>query len=417
MKKLMATSEASINSARDALGVGPVPLAPYRSVSFFEAERENVFGRAWLLLGRVEELPQPGSFIVRDVDICETSVLVTRDKAGEIRAFHNVCPHRASQLVWEPAGTTSVFVCPYHSWSFETDGRLRAVTDRAMFVGLDEGRCGLTPINLEIWDGWIFINLQPEPEISLKEFLGPFADYFEGIDYINPERPITVETRLACNWKVVMDAFAEAYHIPTLHRATLKPMFSNQENAFGRPLSTHFFGLHAVNSMFGNPEYMPLAKQALEIIAYNPAHVSPEYVQQLQSFRSHPAVNPNKAEAWSMDVNYLFPNTHIDTNPGGFFVHQFWPISLNETRHVARFYLRRPANIRERFAQEHSIAHIVDIVLEDVSNVERTQRGINSRATQGMPISESEVLIRHSLNRIMAWAEGAPLQEAVETRS
>ena len=80
-----------------------------------------------------------------------------------------------------------------------------------------------------------------------------------------PERPITIQTHLKCNWKVVMDAFAEAYHIPTLHRDTLKAMFSNSDNAFGRPLSTDFYGLHAVNSMFGNPEYMPQPSQQVEL--------------------------------------------------------------------------------------------------------------------------------------------------------
>lgn len=388
-----------------ALSEGPVSLEPYRSAEFFELERERVFGRAWLLVGRVEEVAKPGDYLVKQVEIASASILIARGSDGELRAFHNVCPHRANQLVWDNAGSTKVFVCPYHSWSFGNDGALRGVPDREMFPGLNKDECHLTRVALETWDGWIFINLAAQPEMSLDTFLGSFKSYFEGVHYINADRPVTIETRLKCNWKVVMDAFAEAYHIPTLHQATLKTMFANSDNAYGRPLQTSFHGPHAVNSMFGNPDYVPQSKQVLEQLVYDPSHVAPDHAADIAAFMAHRSVNPTKTRSWSMDVNYIFPNTHIDANVNGFFVHQFWPISVNETRHEARFYLRTPRNIRERLAQEHMIAHSVDIILEDVSNVERTQRGINSRATSGMHISQSEVLIRHSLGWIRAWAE------------
>lgn len=397
-----------------ALGVGPVSIEPYRSAAFFEGERDNLFGRAWLLVGRVEEIPKPNDFVVKAVEICDASVLIVHGKDGVIRAFHNVCPHRANQVVWEQAGSVPAFVCRYHSWTFATDGTLRGVPDQEMFLGLDKAKCGLPPVSVAVWEGWLFINLAPEPEVSLEDYLGRFRTFYEGVDYINAENPIVIETRLACNWKVVMDAFAEAYHIPTLHQATLKTMFSNKDNAFGRPLDTGFYGPHATNSMFGNPEYVPQPIQALERMAYNPAHIGDDHKADIGRYLAHPAINPTQANSWSMDVNYLFPNTHINANLNGFFVHQFWPVALNETRHEARFYLRRPRTIRERFAQEHTIAHSVDIVLEDVSNVERTQRGINSCGTSTMQLSESEILIRHSLHHIRQWVEARSVVEAMQ---
>lgn len=399
------------------LGTGPVSLEPYRSPTFFDGERDNLFGRAWLLVGRVEEIPKPNDFAVKNVEIRNASIVLVHGKDDRIRAFHNVCPHRANQIVWEQSGSTPAFVCRYHSWTFATDGSLRGVPDQEMFLGLDKARCGLPPVAVEAWEGWLFINLAPEPEVSLQDYLGGFRAFYEGVDYINADHPIVIETRLACNWKVVMDAFAEAYHIPTLHQATLKTMFSNKDNAFGRPLYTGFYGPHATNSMFGNPEYVPLAIQALERIAYNPEHVADEHKAAIGRYLSHSAINPTDANSWSMDVNYLFPNTHINANVNGFFVHQFWPVGLHETRHEARFYLRRPRTIRERFAQEHTIAHSVDIVLEDVSNVERTQRGINSRATSTMQLSESEILIRHSLHHIRKWVEARSVAAAMYSDS
>jgi 7-keto-8-aminopelargonate synthetase-like enzyme len=114
-----------------------------------------------------------------------------------------------------------------------------------------------------------------------------------------------------------------------------------------------------------------------------------------------------------MDVNYVFPNTHLDANPLGFFTHQFWPISVNETRHEARFYVGKPLSVRERFAIEHRMAHAVDIVLEDLSNVERTQRGVNSRGTDYMQLSESEALIQHAAEHIRRWTQAGTIAEAM----
>lgn len=400
-------------SEKAGLGHGPVSLEPYRSEEFYKGERERMFGRAWLLAGRSEEIPKPGDYFLKEVDVCQASVLIVHGKDGKIRAFHNVCPHRGNQLVSVRAGSSGAFSCRYHSWTFASDGALRGVPDEEMFIGLDKKACGLTPVALEEWDGWLFINLAREPEVSLEFFLGDFKAFYEGVRYVNPERPVIIETHLNCNWKVVMDAFAEAYHIPTLHRATLKTIFSNSDNMFGRPLDTNFFGPHAANSMFGNPEYMPQSNQLVEILAYNPAHVAEDHRRDIGEYLSHQGINPTRTKKWSMDVNYIFPNTHLNANYNGFFVHQFWPVGIDRTRHEARFYLRQPRNIRERFAQEHTISHAVDIVLEDVSNVERTQRGINSRGTASMHLSESEILIRHSLHHIRRWVESESVAVAL----
>src|SRR3546814_8149657 len=104
-----------------------VPLEPYRSPEFFAAERERLFGRAWLLMGRIEELPTPRSHVVKRVDICNASILITRDGGDIVRAFHNICPHRANLLVRTESGSGGTLVCNYHNWSFSLDGSLKGV--------------------------------------------------------------------------------------------------------------------------------------------------------------------------------------------------------------------------------------------------------------------------------------------------
>lgn len=382
---------------------GPVSLEPYRSEGVFELEQQRVFRRAWLMIGRVEEIAGRGDFVVKTLEVLNASVILVRGKDEVVRAFHNVCPHRGNQVVWDERGSTPVFVCKYHNWSFSTDGSARGIPDQESFVALDKSRCGLPPIHLDIWEGWIFLNFAETPAMTLQTFLGPIAEMFAGLDYTHAAEPVVIRTELECNWKIVLDAFAEAYHIPAIHSLSLKPKFANSENPFGRPLHLRIHGLHGVNSMFGNGAYQPEEDQRVERMAFDPRHRSDRINAAAQRFNAHPAVNPTKTANWSMDVNYLFPNTHLDTNPAGFFTHQFWPIGLNRTRHETRFYVGRPTNMRERLAVEHRMALAVDVILEDLSNVERTQKGINSRGTATMNLSDSEGLIRHSNRQLARW--------------
>ena len=400
-------------SAAAGLGVEPVSLEPYRSTEFFELERQRVFLRAWLLVGRGDVVPKVGDFVVKRYEIANASVIIARGKDGVVRAFYNACPHRGNEVLAEPAGNSSVFMCRYHNWTYSNDGKLRGVPDEGLFLGLHKSKCGLKPIALDIWDGWIFINFAPEPEVSLKEYLGEFGTFLQGLENINSDVPVVIETHLKCNWKVVSDAFLEAYHIQAIHSNTLKTMYSKSDNQFGRLLDARFFAPHACNSMYGNPQHVPGEKQVLERIAYDPSAMASEQIAAMQRFWQHPAVNPTRSATWSMDAVYLFPNTQIDLGPSGYWIHQFWPISVNEARHEVRFYLRKPATIRERFAQEFFIAHATDVILEDLSNVERTQRGINSRGTDTMQLSETEILIRVSLNNINKWVRAETVAQAM----
>ncbi|HKY03336.1 MAG TPA: Rieske (2Fe-2S) protein, partial [Blastocatellia bacterium] len=115
------------------LGSGLIPVAPYVSQEYFEQEREKVFRHTWLNVGRAEEIPQPGDYIVRNIAVLNTSVIIVRGKDGEVRAFHNVCRHRGTKLVWNDKGSSTKFACNYHGWTYATDGACIGVPEEDMF--------------------------------------------------------------------------------------------------------------------------------------------------------------------------------------------------------------------------------------------------------------------------------------------
>lgn len=97
------------------LGTAPVPIDPYIARSYFEKEQERIFAKVWLNIGRIEQIPNPGDYFVKDLAVCKTSILVVRGKDGKIRAFHNMCAHRGNKPVWDNAGTCrGLFTCRFH---------------------------------------------------------------------------------------------------------------------------------------------------------------------------------------------------------------------------------------------------------------------------------------------------------------
>ena len=398
------------------LGTGPVSIEPYVSPEFYERERKLVFGRAWLNLGRIEQLPKANSYFVKPVEACNAQVLVTRNADGEIKAFHNVCSHRGTAVALEECGVRNRFTCRYHGWTYRNDGELIGVTDPDMFFDLDKKQLGLTPIACEVWEGWIFINFQKRPEVSLMEFLGDLGEVFKGIPYMNTHQALIIEANFNANWKLIADAFAEGYHVSSLHPNTLAPSFSSDKNKFARPVGGRAWGAHRSVSTFGNMDYVTPENSKVERLANmnNGAIVlAGDTGEQAQKLLAHPAINQAKSAHWSADLTWLFPNFNIDFSPGGFWTHEFWPTGYNKTRWIARIYMPTATSWRDRLAQEHYAARWGEVVLEDVSNCERIQIGLESGAKDHIILQDGEFMIRHSLETINKWVNAKTVKEAL----
>ena len=161
------------------LGTEPISFEDCVSPEFYELERRAIFTKAWLNIGMAEDLPRNGSYFTKDIAIANASLLIVRGLDGEVRAFHNVCRHRGNKLVWsenpreDVSGTCRQFTCKYHGWRYDLTGALTHVQQEAEFFDLDKATRGMKPVHCQIWNSFVFVNLEDEPTQTLTEFLGP----------------------------------------------------------------------------------------------------------------------------------------------------------------------------------------------------------------------------------------------------
>ena len=193
-----------------------LPGWTYRDPEFFEAEMERVIRPSWQIVCHINEIAQPGDY--RTLDYLGESVVVIRGNDGQVRAFTNVCRHRAMRLVQGPAGCARKIVCPYHAWTYEPDGRLSGVPHKAEYPALNMATSGLAPVSLEQWRGFIFVRLEDAGFPSVAEMMAPFeaevAPYkFEAMQPMGPVRHRPREV----NWKNVGDNYSDNLHIPVAH--------------------------------------------------------------------------------------------------------------------------------------------------------------------------------------------------------
>src|SRR5262245_46241198 len=171
------------------IDTGPVSYEDSISPEHYELERDAIFRRTWLNVGRVEQLARTGSYFTKDLDAARTSVVVVRGTDGEVRAFHNMCRHRGNKLVWqdfpteETAGTCRQFTCKYHGWRYDLEGALTFVQQEEEFFDLDKAEYGLVPVQTEVWEGFVFVNLDADNTTSAREYLGSLAHGLEGYPF------------------------------------------------------------------------------------------------------------------------------------------------------------------------------------------------------------------------------------------
>jgi choline monooxygenase len=191
-----------------------LPAAWYRDPTVYERERHRVWAREWVVLCTAAELADRGRYVA--TELAGWPLFVVVDPDGELRGYHNVCPHRAGVIVWPGSGVAGNLVCRYHGWAFDWDGTLRSARD----FGDDPALCieeqRLPAIRVERWRNLVFVCLDPETP-PLVEALGAFADECAAfaMDRFHHHRRLVRE--LACNWKTYADNYLEGYHVPLLH--------------------------------------------------------------------------------------------------------------------------------------------------------------------------------------------------------
>jgi len=373
--------EPQANDELAWLGTSPVPASIYADPAWYELEREAVFKRSWLPIGHVCELPEPGSFIRREVEVAKASVLILRGRDGEVRAFHNVCTHRGTLLVPESSGRQATFTCRYHAWTFGLDGTLKSAPDFERFH-VEKEQCGRKPVAVETFAGLIFIHLG-SPVQSVREALGELADQFEQLPIAKATQFVEYSYEIGANWKLTFDNFQENYHLRVVHPRTGGPGCT-VENPFSYPLRYNFWGPHRSQTIWNNPQ--------------------PPSQQQVQGVANGRIVDAaNRAGLFGaelgMDFISLFPNFTLFGPPVRQFTQTIWPLGVDRSRGVIRFYwIGEEENASERFAREYVMASQRDIHCEDRDVIEAGQAGLASGAIEHINFQGQEALCRHLFN-------------------
>jgi phenylpropionate dioxygenase-like ring-hydroxylating dioxygenase large terminal subunit len=283
-----------------------------------------------------------------------------------------------------------MFSCGFHGWSYGLGGRLKVVPDEESFDCLNKAKLGLTPVRTDVWNGFVFVNLDPEPRETLREYLGEVADRLDSYpfgEYSQSRYGWSME--LAANFKIVQNAQQESYHNAFTHPRSLS--FSrSKSNPFGHCLHLDIYSKHCFISSEGNLDYKPtpVAAAATQFGA----------VMGINDAKRLPAgLNPTKSPAWAADGYIIFPNFVLSVNVGMYVVQQFWPLAQDRTLYEVWMGTEAKRTAGERFAEEYGRVFVRDVLMEEMSTVEKSQEVYASGAKRHLVLHDEEIMIRHDL--------------------
>jgi carnitine monooxygenase subunit len=322
-----------------------LPPNYYTDPAIWEREKQAIFYKAWNFAGHVSQLRGVGDYIT--CPVADQEIFVIRGKDDRIRAFYNVCAHRAHQLV-KGCGSAKVITCPYHAWSYHADGRLRTARGTEHVADFNPADFHLKEVRVETLAGFIYVNLDPDAA-SLKSQTGDLEA--EMLRY-QPELPQLkfchrLTYNLKANWKNVVDNFLECYHCPPAHPAFVEMITIKQYR-------TKTYGIYS-------------------------SHISPPGRADNSAFHYTEAEGkPNNFSAWWLYPSVTFAAFPGDPNITVLHIMPTGPETVAE--HFDFFFMSETLSDYERDAIKY-----VDSVLqpEDIGLVESVQRGLHSKGYQG----------------------------------
>ena len=398
-------AEGSWTEHYPELGTGPVSYDDSTSPEFYELERDAIFRRCWLNVGRVEQLARRGSYFTREIDAAGTSIVVVRGMDDEVRAFHNICRHRGNKLVWqdypqdETSGACRQFQCKYHAWRYDLEGNLTFVQQEEEFFDLDKADYGLASVRCEVWEGWIFVNFDSSDTTSLHEYLGELGKGLEGYPFHELTQVHRYRAEVKSNWKLFIDAFAEFYHAPILHSGQYEAEEAAKVASYGyEALAYGIDGPHGMVSSWGGispPKDLSMVKPLERKV--RSGLFGPWDAPDIGLTEMPPGINPSRHKRWGQDSFVFFPNFMILVwKPNWVLTYHYWPTSYNTHIFEGACYFKPPTNARERLAQEYAVVSFKEYGLQDGNTLEATQSMLEADTpVHTFPLNDQEILIRH----------------------
>ena len=368
----------------------------YTDPAVFEFEREQLMANTWVALVFERDLPEPG--FVLPVDFMGLPLLLVRNSEGVISVFHNVCSHRGMVLVREPGVVQGSLRCPYHSWKYGLDGGLRG-TPHIGGVGVhqlgdfDCGQHGLKGVRSHIWLGMIFVNLSGSAE-SFADFIRPVETRWEaftgGFDRLrSPGSGGSLELEVNCNWKLAVENYCEAYHLPWVHPGL---------NSYS-PLDQHY-NIHDSAGVSGQGS-----------LCYRLAEVAGH---RLPQFPDWPSEQLQHAEYLS-----LYPNVLLGVQADHVFAIILYPLAHDRTLESLQIFYVGEEALTDIYSdnRDEVLKAWREVFAEDIFAVEGMQRGRGSPGFEGGVFSKVMDAPTHHFHRWVAelYVRGlsAPRERAV----
>jgi choline monooxygenase len=215
-RESLETIVASYNDQAPLSEAATIPGPWYVDDRMAELERQTAFSKTWQVLGRAEQVAKPGQFVTGTV--AGEPIVAVRGQDGLLRAFYNVCRHHAAKVVTETCGIASLLHCPYHGWNYGLDGSLKGMPEFDGVKNFERQQNGLVPVKAEVWEAFVFVNLDPQAE-SLTKFLGSLVGRCAPLELAQLHYFASKTYNIACNWKVFVDNYLDGgYHVPHLHK-------------------------------------------------------------------------------------------------------------------------------------------------------------------------------------------------------
>ncbi|MFZ1680861.1 MAG: aromatic ring-hydroxylating dioxygenase subunit alpha [Rhizobiaceae bacterium] len=354
-----------------------LPAWTYHSRALLALEMSEVFLTHWQIAGHVADIPRAGDHIA--FDIGNERVLVIRGQDGIVRAMHNLCRHRGARLVTGAHGHCSnALVCPFHGWVYNFDGTLRGAARPKSYGTLDRADFALAPIESEIWNGFIFVRLNPGPQPAVARWLAPFDEDAKAYDFAGlvPAGEFTGQ-ELPVNWKSVRDVDNEGYHVAMAHPA-LQDLYGagyeDQVLADGLSRSIGRYNAHAGRRPSVRA-YVGLAPEA----AWLPAE---------------------KRRQWA--YYGTFPNGVIAAAPETVQFYQEFPVDTDRTFIRGRTYRRPNEDRRTRIARYLARRIDRETYEEDIALSIASNDAMKSAAFTGFHLSDLEYGVRRHHDRLRA---------------
>jgi Rieske 2Fe-2S family protein len=333
-----------------------LPPRVFHDAEIFDFEQREWFARTWLCVGREEDVAEPGTYLL--ATIAGESVIVVRTRDGAVRAFHNVCRHRGSTLIEADVegatGRVVRFQCPYHAWVYDLDGSLRRAPHTDELIDFETGDYGLLPVALDVWAGFVFVNLAPDAP-PLLAHLADLPAAVGAYPVADVRRARRIEYEVNANWKVIGENYSECYHCPGVH-----PQL-NRLSPYDRGQNLESRGPWAGG-------WMELVATADTMSIDGDTHGRPPL--------------PGIGDENMRRVYYfvVWPNLLLSLHPDYVMTHQVWPIDAERSRVICEWLFDPATMARPDFDPSDAVEFWDLTNRQDWAVCERQQRGTRSAA-------------------------------------